>query len=340
MKNIFCLLISIAIILIPFDVDAYVMVFYRDYPVIYEISHRSIIIYDRENQKVGLVPQISFRGSPKDFCIVVPTPTPPRLNTVNRDVFYEAEYLTNPVWRQRGSGCMFGSVAEEDSDVAEEPGVDIIDEQTVGEFNGITLSADDPDALINWLEENNYNYSVHDKDIVDYYIQRGWFFTVVRIDGKTDPGMSEYYRYNINPILFRYSASSLIYPLRLSSINSGDRTSIEMYIISDTKMTFPGSRIEYANRMDEDEIKSIIDRFPAFGGLIGQYRYLTKLKRTFSILEMEEDIEIVPASDDKEFKQIIYNGVSSWIDFIPLGVFIFLFVVFRKIYKRFTFSKI
>ncbi len=63
-------------------VHAHVVMFYKYDPVIYEVSHRSIVIYDRENQKIGLIPQITFRGRPEDFCVVVPTPTAPKINTV------------------------------------------------------------------------------------------------------------------------------------------------------------------------------------------------------------------------------------------------------------------
>jgi hypothetical protein len=327
-------LFFILMFLFPINTHAHVIIFYRYKPMIYEISHRSIVIYDRDNQKVGLIPQISFRGEPEDFCIVVPTPTAPRLNTVSREAFYEAEQLTSSIRRERGTGCLFSEDilggAEEEAEFAE--GIDIISEQSVGIFDAVTLSATDPDALVNWLQENEYDYLPQDKDIIDYYIQRGWVFTVITIP--PEPGMSEYYRYNINPVLFRYSASSLIYPMRLSSINAGDRTDIVTYVLADSKMTFPGARIEYANRIDDKELEEILERYPAFGGLIGGHRYLTKLKRTFSIMEMDTDIEIVPAPDSEEFRKVIYYGVSPATDFIPLGIVAAFFLAFRTLSKR------
>ncbi len=327
-------LLFLLFILFPINVHAYIIIFYRYEPVIYEISHRSIIIYDRDNQKVGLIPQISFSGVPQDFCAVIPTPTPPKINTVSRDAFYDVEQLTSPIWRERGSGCFGGDILGEDEEAVAPAGIDIIDEQSVGGYDAVTLSATDPDALITWLEENNYKYSVQDTETIDYYIQRGWVFTVLNIDISRESAVSEYYRYNLNPVLFRYSASSLVYPIRLTSINSGDRTDIVTYILSDTRMTFPFSRVEYANRIDEKELQNIVERYPAFGGLIGQTRYLTKLRRTFSIMEMDEDIEIVPASNDEEFREVIYYGVSPAADFIPLGIVAAIFLIFRAFSER------
>jgi hypothetical protein len=327
-------LFFVLIFLVPINIHAHIVIFYRNTPLIYEISHRSIVIYDRDNQKVGLIPQISFRGRPEDLCLVVPTPTAPRLNTVSREVFREAERLTSSVRRERGTGCLFSEDilggAEEEAEFVES--IDIISEQSVGVFDAVTLSATDPDALINWLQENKYNYSVQDKDVIDYYIQRGWVFTVMKIP--SEQGTSEYYRYNINPVLFRYSAGSLIYPIRLASINAGDRTDIVTYVVSDSKMTFPGARIEYANRIDGKELEEILERHPAFGGLLGRHRYLTKLRRTFSILEMDMDIEMVPAPDNQEFRKIIYYGVSPAADFIPLGIVAALFLAFRALSER------
>jgi len=312
------------------------MIFYRYEPALYEISHRSIIIYDREAQKVGLVPQISFRGRPQDFCIVVPTPSVPKLNTVSQEVFYDAELLTSPIQRERGTGCFFSRDLIGGAEEKEEPAsrVEIINEQSIGGFSTVTLSAADPDALIKWLQENKYNYSVQDKDVIDYYTQRGWVFTVMKIDTASMPTTTDYYRYNNNPVLFRYSASSLIYPIRLASINSGDKTDIVTYVLSNSKMTFPGARVEYANRIDDRELKEINKQYPAFGGLIGQHRFLTKLRRTFSIMEMDADIEIVPAPDNDEFRDVIYYGFSPAADLVPLGMAAVLFLAFRLLRKK------
>ena len=335
MQRIGCLFL-ILMFLLPINTYAHVVIFYRYEPLIYEISHRSIVIYDQESQKVGLVPQISFRGRPQDFCVVVPTPGAPQLNTVSREVFYEAEWLTNSIQRERGSGCLSWDILEEDaSDVEIAGGVDIISEQSVGIFNAVTVSATDPDALVNWLQENNYNYSPQDRDMINYYItQKGWVFTAMKIDISSEPGISEYYRYNINPVLFRYSASSLTYPMRLTSINASDRTDIVTYVLSDAKMTFPGARVEYANRISDKELEEIRERYPAFGGLIGRQRYLTKLKCTFSIMEMDADIDIVPAQDDEEFRKIVYYGVSPAADLIPLGIVAAFFLAFRTLKER------
>jgi hypothetical protein len=146
--------------------------------------------------------------------------------------------------------------------------------------------------------------------------------------------MSKYDKYNINHVLFSYSANSLIYPVRLASINAGDRTDAEIYVLSDSKMTFPGARLEYANRIGDKELEEILTRYPDFGGLIGQLPYLTRLRRVLSIMEMDADIEIVSDLDNEEFRDIIYQGVAPIADFIPLGVVAAFFLAFRTLRER------
>ena len=43
------------------------------------------------------------------------------------------------------------------------------------------LLADKADDLFSWLKDNKYNYS-GDQTTLDYYIQKKWFFTVMKID--------------------------------------------------------------------------------------------------------------------------------------------------------------
>jgi len=332
-KMVFAL--SLLLFILPINILSCVVVFYKSEPLIYQVKHRSIVIYDRENQKVGFIPQISFRGKPQDFCVVVPTPTAPKLNLVSGNVFYDAEQLTAPEWSERGSGCLFSSdvVSQSSEDVG--TSVEVINEKSLGIFDTVTLSASDPDSLVNWLNENGYSYSIQDKDIIDFYIQKGWFFTAMKIDSLAASGTPDYYYgYNVNPVIFRYSASAPIYPMHLASINAEDSTDLVVYVLSDSKMTFPGAKVEYANRIDDKEMEEIADLYPAFGGLIGQNRYLTKLRRTFSIMEMESDIEITPAANDREFKDIMFYGFSPLTDFIPLGIVVGILLIARFLWER------
>ncbi len=319
--------VILVFLIIPMDTYACVIIFYKSDPLIYEISHRAMIIYDSENQKVGLIPQISFKGRPQDFAVVVPTPSVPKLNSVSSMIFYDVESLTAPVirWREEGFGCSHITGTSEGMDRSDYNEISIISEKTIGAFDTVTLSASDPDALVKWLKENGYRFSNNNKAILDYYIQKGWVFTAMKFN---EPALMDT-PCNISPIIFRYSANSLIYPIRLMSINTEDSVNLVMYVLSDSKMTFPNAVVEYANNIDENELKEIEKKYPAFAGLIGQNRYLTKLKRTFSIMEMDSDIEITKSLNNKEFKGIIYYDILPLKDILPYVVVVLILLVIR-----------
>ena len=49
---------------------------------------------------------------------------------------------------------------------------------------------------------------------------------------------------------------------------------------------------------------------------------------------MDEDIEIVPAEDNAEFRNVVYYGFSPITDFFPLGAVAGIYLILRAIKRR------
>lgn len=307
-------------------------------------GQRAFIVYNPQTQQVNLVPSINIRGEATEFAIVIPTPSIPKLDTVDRQIFRELGDVTVTMTRWRGggasSGCNIFTTEDGDDDVVfdsadEEEGVTVISEQDVGAFDTVILTADNPMALTDWLDEHGYHHSIDDNAILQDYIDRKWVFTAMRLnveqfeDGERRP--ARFFNATIDPILLTYAADKLIYPLRLTSISARQGTDVTVYILTANKMHFPGAKVEYANRITDGERDAIRLRHPTFSSFIGELRYLTRLRRSFARIEMDTDFELVQHQDDQEFRRVRYMGVASLPDALLLVLMTASYFAWRRI---------
>ena len=308
-------------------------------------GQRAFIAYSPQTQRVDLVPSINLTGEASEFAIVIPTPSIPKLDTVDRRIFRELNDLTMPVTRWRGgggsSGCNVfttedsGSAATFDS-AGEAEGVTVISEQEVGAFDTVILTADNPMALTDWLDEHGYHHSIDDNAILQNYIDQKWIFTAMRLSTQFQDGRrrrAQFFDATVDPILLTYTAERLIYPLRLTSISAREGADVTVYILTPNKMHFPRAKVEYANWITDSEHDAIRLRYPTLGSFIGESRYLTRLRRSFARTEMDTDFELVRHQDNQEFRRVRYMGLTFLPDLLLLGLVALSYRVSRRIWS-------
>ena len=307
-------------------------------------GQRAFIAYSPQTQRVDLVPSINLTGEASEFAIVIPTPSIPKLDTVDRRIFRELNDLTMPVTRWRGgggsSGCNVFTTEDSDSvatfdSAGEAEGVTVISEQEVGAFDTVILTADNPMALTDWLDEHGYHHSIDDNAILQSYIDQKWIFTAMRLSTQFQDGRrrrAQFFDATIDPILLTYTAETLIYPLRLTSISAREGTDVIVYILTSNKMHFPSARVEYANWITDSEHDAIRLRYPTLGSFIGESRYLTRLRRSFARTEMGTDFELVRHQDNQEFRRVRYMGLTFLPDLLLLGLVALSYRVSRRIW--------
>ena len=308
-------------------------------------GQRAFIAYSPQTQRVDLVPSINLTGEASEFAIVIPTPSIPKLDTVDQRIFRELNDLTMPVTRWRGGGGSSGCnvFTTEDSDSAatfdsagEAEGVTVISEQNVGAFDTVILTADNPMALTDWLDEHGYHHSIDDNAILQSYIDQKWIFTAMRLSTQFQDGRrrrAQFFDATIDPILLTYTAERLIYPLRLTSISAREGADVTIYILTPNKMHFPRAKVEYANWITDSEHDAIRLRYPTLGSFIGESRYLTRLRRSFARTEMGTDFELVRHQDNQEFRRVRYMGLTFLPDLLLLGLVALSYRVSRRIWS-------
>nr|NIR48102.1 hypothetical protein [candidate division KSB1 bacterium]NIR72535.1 hypothetical protein [candidate division KSB1 bacterium]NIS23630.1 hypothetical protein [candidate division KSB1 bacterium]NIT70554.1 hypothetical protein [candidate division KSB1 bacterium]NIU24272.1 hypothetical protein [candidate division KSB1 bacterium] len=105
---------------------------------------------------------------------------------------------------------------------------------------------------------------------------------------------------------------SLTYPLKISSISTDERAEVLVYTIGPDPMRFPGAKVEYANEVDADEADAIAEQYFSLTGFVRPGVFITKLRKSFTKAEMQEDVEIAATEDRTEFREVRYTNNSSF----------------------------
>jgi len=292
---------------------------------IYEPNQLAMIVFDDMVEKI--IFQVDYEGDAEDFAWVIPVPGYPKLFPVEDEIFYELHKLTKPApsW---GFGCGWGMfpTAPEGGD----EGVHVWEENQVGIYHTSTLSASDPDSLVRWLNNNGYAFPIEGQEILDYYVQKQWFFVAMKIQSDGIVNNSEYYTGAIQPMGIMFFSDEIVYPLKISALSAPLwGTEVLIYTFSDDRVTFPGAKEEYNKIVTPDELKE----YPILQGLIDETFVLTKLRKTFTSEEMGDDLVLVPVPKYVVLGNIIdlNSPVGQFI--LIIGIFVFLLKIKNKVLK-------
>jgi hypothetical protein len=198
--------------------------------------------------------QPKFEGNAKDFGMVIPTPSKPRLDEMPRDFFKELAVFTilkkreYPVSKllprrvptfapsapgQAGGGGPTGAPPKR-------PTVKVLEAGIVGSLDYKIISAERADDLYGWLKDNKYSYA-GDEATLDFYVKKKWLFTVMKIDTmQMKKNKDGSFSGEVTPTRFQFTSDKLIYPLKITQLSVRDKTEALFYVQAPTKVDLPG----------------------------------------------------------------------------------------------------
>src|SRR5262249_19292534 len=144
--------------------------------------------------------QPKFEGNALDFGMVIPTPSQPRLHEMPRDFFKHLAVYTImkkreipqsrllwlleplPVQVQNRTKILSSSpaIAKSMPKESRPPEIKILESGVVGSLDYKIIEAGRADDLFAWLKDNKYSYA-GDEASLNFYIQKKWLFTVMKI---------------------------------------------------------------------------------------------------------------------------------------------------------------
>ncbi len=209
-------------------------------------AQKAFLTWDEAEKVETFTVQPKFEGNARDFGMVIPTPARPKLDEMPREFFKELAVFTilEPMDLNKykrflpapgaPAAAGFGGAPKERAKVK------VLEAGVVGSLDYKIIQAERADDLYAWLKENKYSYA-GDEATLDFYIKKGWFFTVMKIDPmqmKKRPDGS--YEGEVTPTRFTFASDKLVYPLKITQISVKDKTEALFYVQAARKVDLPG----------------------------------------------------------------------------------------------------
>jgi hypothetical protein len=154
-----------------------------------------------------------------------------------------------------GGGGTHGNDGEEIEEINTAQ-VQVWQNVSVGPYDVHIISGTSVQALRDWLKNNGYTYSSKDDAILDFYIQKNWYFMATKVSVVTpENSSSSTYQAGLPALKVSFPADKPLFPLRISEISSAEENEIEIYVIANHRM-ISDSYHTYA--MDHNEVENLI----------------------------------------------------------------------------------
>ena len=245
------------------------------------VADATQVVLMRKGTRTVLSMQNNYKGPASEFAMVIPVPVVLKeadVKTLPKEVFANVERMGAPrlveYWEQdpcapqveykndsRGGGPPTATAMQKKAK-AEDLGVTVEAQFSVGEYKIVIISAKEATGLDTWLRREKYNIPAGAAPLLRPYVESGMKFFVAKVDPKKVKFVDG--RAELSPLRFHYDSDSFELPIRLGLANSSGTQDLIVSILA------PGQRYEVANypnvtiptNLDvKDDIK---ERFGAF----------------------------------------------------------------------------
>ena len=220
-------------------------------------AQKVFITWDPVKKMETFTVQPKFEGNAVDFGMVIPTPSQPKLHEMPRDFFKhlaiytilkkrkfpQSKLLYELQERNRFFAANAPPVLEAESAAGiapRKPAIKVLEAGVVGSLDYKIIEAGRADDLYKWLKDNEYTYS-GDEATLDFYVKKGWLFTVMKIDTmQMKRNKDGSYAGEVTPTRFQFSSKELVYPLKITQLSVKDKTEALFYVQAPHKVDLQG----------------------------------------------------------------------------------------------------
>jgi hypothetical protein len=187
--------------------------------------------------------------------------------------------------------------------------VEVVSRQVVGVYDVEVISANDPQALPDWLHLNGYSLTTGSEPIIEQYAREGWVFAVAKVRRELAHGPSE-----PHPLSFTFAAQEPVYPLRLTG-SAGEPLEVELYVFGDKRAAARGFAVQECRRLEFLPVgggpysisrHGMMIRHPLLVSWTSNLLVMTKLSGRLSPDQLERDASMT-WHPFREVRQTVYS---------------------------------
>jgi MYXO-CTERM domain-containing protein len=205
---------------------------------------------DPSTNTVQAIINISYQGSATDFAWVLPLQSAPsKIDIGPESLFTVVNQLTAPSFQISKystdgicSSHYYGFGGAEDTNggpvpaapgtKSNTPGVDVVEQSTVGPYDSVVLKGTDPAAIHDWLVQNNYNVTDAMMKVVTPYVAQGDVLLALKLQKDQPTGA-------IQPVALTMSGNEACIPIRLTAIAAQDNMDIMALVLTNEGRAIP-----------------------------------------------------------------------------------------------------
>ncbi|MFC4496961.1 DUF2330 domain-containing protein [Streptomyces ovatisporus] len=307
----------------------------------------SAVSWDGRTEQILMSLKVS--GDAEEAAWIMPVPQRATVRLGGPRLFTQLGRLTAPVHRDRHHFWpRSGDWPYDDEDGAAAPGgaVDVVGWKRLGPFDVATLTATDPDALEDWLDDNGFALPERLGRELKPYVERRWEYVAIRLaPGSNERG--DVLGGTLEPLHLTFESEQFVYPMRLSRAASKPQY-LRLYVLAAHRMRPVSAiggdepRLRFAGRVDRPS--DAVRRFAGGtgGGAAQEDVFLTAYDQYFPVPgRISGDHELRRARSDSAFRTVVYDdqlltwgGVPAWLVTAGVVLFALVWAVLRRARAR------